>query len=175
MSWLNRERLGATATFALVTAAALAARVWMNDVPLFFGIRIEVPIIALCLASIARGARFGATAGFLLGLIVDATQPEWLGASAAGYTLVGFFSGSFGQTIYVDKTRARAALSGASVLIFDACFGLLSVGIASPFLERMLASLGSAVMTAGVTALASRLWQLVFAPARRFADAAADD
>lgn len=175
MSWLSRERLGATGTFCLVTAAALAARVWFGDAQLLYGVRIDVPILALSLASIARGARFGAMAGFLLGLITDSVQPEWIGASAAGYALVGFFSGSFGQTIYVDKTRARAALSGASVIMFDAVFGLLTLGFASPFIPRVLASLGSAVVTGGVTALLSRAWQIIFAPARGSTDLAADD
>lgn len=174
MSLLSRERIGATTTFCLVTAAALAARVWFNDVQLFYGVRIDIPVLALSLSAIARGARFGAISGFLLGLVTDSVQPEWLGASAAGYALVGFFSGSFGQTIYVDKTRARAALSGASVLMFDIVFGILTVGIASPFIPRVLASLGSAVVTGGVTALLSRAWQLTFASSRGNADLAAD-
>jgi len=174
MSWLSRERVGATSALCVVTAAALAARVWFGDAQLLYGVRIDIPVLALSLASIARGARFGAIAGFILGLVTDAVQPEWLGASAAGYALVGFFSGSFGQTIYVDKTRARMALAGASVVVFDIVFGLLSVGIASPFFSRVLASLGSAVVTGGVTALLSRAWQLTFASSRRNADLAAD-
>jgi rod shape-determining protein MreD len=172
---LNRDRLGAFVTLCLVTLVALAARVWFGDAQLLFGVRVDIPVLALSLASMARGARFGALAGFILGLVVDAVQPEWLGASAVGYALVGFFSGSFGQTIYVDKTRARAALATASVLLFDITFGVLTVGLASPFVVRALASLGSAAVTGGVTALLSRAWQLTFATARSRIDPVADD
>jgi rod shape-determining protein MreD len=130
--------------------------------------------MALVLASMARGARFGLGAGFLLGLAVDAVYPQWLGASSVGYTLVGFFSGSFGQTIYVDKTRAQAALVIASTLIFDLVFGTLTSGIASPFLPAVLASLGSAVVTGLSAALLSLAWQFVVAPAEGRTDLAAD-
>lgn len=175
MNWLSRERISALSTFLLITAVALAARVWFGDLHLFFGVRVDATLVALTLASIARGARFGTVAGFVLGLVVDAVQPEWLGASAAGYALVGFFTGSFGQTIYVDRTRARAALVIASVVIFDIVFGVLTVGIASSFFSRVLASLGSAVVTGGITALLSRAWQAVIAPQAGRADLLADE
>lgn len=175
MSWLSRERIGAVSTFLLITAVALVARVWFGDLQLAFGVRVDATLLALTLASIARGARFGTVAGFVLGLVVDAVQPEWLGASAAGYALVGFFSGSFGQTIYVDRTRARAALVISSVVIFDIVFGVLTVGIASPFFSRALASLGSALVTGSVTALLSRAWLAVVAPQSGRADLLADE
>lgn len=174
MSWLNRQRAGTLVTFLVIVVVALAARVWFDDFQVAYGVRVDAALLALSLASIARGARFGTLAGFALGLIVDAVWPQWLGASAVGYALVGFFSGSFGQTIYVDKTRARAALVTASMLLFDLTFGILTVGIASPFLARVLASLGSALVTGGVTALLSRVWQLVQNPAHERADLAAD-
>lgn len=164
MSWLSRPRVGALVAFVVILVITLAARVWFGDVQLAWGLRIDFGIVALTLASMARGARFGTAAGFILGIVVDAMLPEWLGASAVGYALVGFFSGSFGQTIYIDKTRARAALVIGSMLLFDLVFGLLTVGIASPFFARVLASIGSAVITGGVTALFSRVWQLIKTP-----------
>jgi rod shape-determining protein MreD len=174
MSWVNRQRMGAVVAFLVIMAITLAARVWFGDIQLAFGMRIDFAIIALSMASIARGARFGTVAGFLLGLVVDSVLPQWLGASSVGFALVGFFSGSFGQTIYVDKTRARAALVTASMILFDLVFGVLTVGIASPFIARVLASLGSALVTGGVTAILSRAWQLVLTPSSRTTDFAAD-
>ena len=109
-----------------------------------------VALIALPLMAIARGATFGMLAGFFLGLILDAMNPAWMGASSVGYTVVGFFSGSFGQTIYVDRTAARTTLVFGSVLLFDTIFGLLSVGIAHPFWRHVAASLASAILTGAV-------------------------
>lgn len=165
MSWMNRQRVSTVVAFLVVMVVALAARVWFGDLQLAYGVRIDATLLALSLASIARGARFGTIAGFLLGLLVDSVSPSWLGASAVGYALVGFFSGSFGQTIYVDKTRARAALVTVSIILFDLVFGVLTVGVASPFFERVLGSLGSALVTGGVAAVLSQAWQLLFSPA----------
>jgi rod shape-determining protein MreD len=174
VSWLNRQRIGAVAAFAFVTALSLAARVWFGDFQVFGRVRVDLAVIALALASTARGARFGTIAGFLLGLTMDAASPEWLGASAVGFALVGFFSGSFGQTIYVDKTRARAALVILSVLLFDLAFGLLSTGMSGPFVAGVLASVGSACLSGFVTVLFSRAAQLVMTPAKSSGGAALD-
>jgi rod shape-determining protein MreD len=96
-------------------------------------------------------------AGFLLGLLVDAPTPAWMGASSAAYALVGYLAGSYGQTMHMDKTLARGILVIGSVLVFDICFGLVTVGIARPLWLHALSSMGSAVLTgaaaAGITLL----------------------
>ncbi len=148
---LSRSRIEAVGTFVLLTMLVIAARIWLLDLHVFGGARIDIALIALSLTAISRGATFGMLAGFLLGVVVDAMNPAWMGATSVGYTVVGFFSGSFGQTIYVDRTAARAVLVFGSVLLFDTIFGLLSVGIAHPFWRHVAASLASAILT-GATA-----------------------
>ena len=140
----NRNRLQALGMFLALAAIVLAARVWFGNMELFGLVRLDVALLALALASMARGARFGMISGFFLGLLVDAPSPVWMGASSVGFVLVGYFSGSFGQTMYVDKTSARGLLVMGSVVIFDLVFGLLTVGIARPFISHALSTLGSA-------------------------------
>jgi rod shape-determining protein MreD len=151
----NRKRLQALSTFLTLTVIVLAARVWFGNMEWQSGIRLDVALLALALASMSRGARFGMISGFLIGLLVDAPSPGWMGASSVGFVLVGYFSGSFGQTMYVDKTSARGLLVLGSVVIFDLIFGLLTVGIATPFISHALSTIGSALLTGAAVAALS--------------------
>ena len=150
--------------FLVLAAITLAGRVWFHNFEWMGRLRIDVALLFLPYFAIARGATFGMVAGFLLGVLVDATNPQWMGASTLGYVVVGFFAGSFGQTIYVDRTRAQAIVVAGSVIIFDAIYGLLTVGFASPIGQRISYSLGSALLTGVAAAFLS--WSRKFLRAR---------
>jgi len=145
------------AYFLLLVAVSLAARMWFLDLQLVGGVRIDATLIALALLAIGRGARFGIIAGFLLGLVADATHPGWLGAASAGFAVVGFFSGSFGQALYMDKASARGLLVVGAVIIFDIINGLFTVGIGHPFLRHAVGTVVSAALTGGTAVLLTRL------------------
>ena len=166
--FLTRDRGRAVGAFLLLSALILMARVWLGNLDIGGNVRLDVAIIALALASIRRGATFGMTAGFLIGLMLDAPLPAWMGASSVGFVIVGFFSGSFGQTIYVDKMAARGLLVFGSVLMFDLFFGLLTFGVAQPFFGHLFSSFASAVLT-GTAALIIAWLGGFFAPSERTA------
>lgn len=161
MPLLKRDRLEATAQFLWLVAVVLAARVWLSNLALWGDFRIDAALIGLPFLAISRGTRFGALAGLGLGLIVDSVSPDWMGTSSVGFSLVGYFAGSFGQTMYVDRTTARGLLVAASVILFDITFGLLSRGIASPFWPHVASTFGSAVISglaaAALTAIQRQL------------------
>jgi rod shape-determining protein MreD len=148
----RREQWTDLGYLLLLSAGVVAARVWFGNFALDSGVRIDVALLVLPALSIARGAAFGAAAGFLLGLLVDATHAGWMGASSVAYALVGFCSGSFGQTMYVDRTAARGILVAGSVIIFDLIFGLLAGGVAQPFWRHAAGTLGSALLTGLIAA-----------------------
>jgi rod shape-determining protein MreD len=170
----NRNRLQAMMTLLMLAVIVLAARVWFGNMEWFGLVRMDIAILALALASMARGARFGMISGFLLGLLVDAPSPGWMGASSVAFVLVGYFSGSFGQTMYVDKTSARGLLVMGSVIIFDLVFGLLTVGIATPFIGHALSTLGSALLTGGTAATLSWVHRFLSATDKAAPDFAVD-
>ena len=148
-------------------AVALAAKMWFADLQMAGSVRIDVALIGLSLLAIVRGTTFGIVAGFVLGIVLDAVNPGWMGASAVGYAVVGFFSGSFGQTLYMEKSVARGLLVMGAVVIFDLIFGLLSVGISPSLWSATLGTLGSAVLSGALAILLTRVvkqWQSTSAP-----------
>jgi rod shape-determining protein MreD len=100
---------------------------WFDNLHVFGPVRIDLALMFLSYLSILRGVTFGILAGTLLGLIVDAIHPAWMGASSVGFAAVGFFAGSFGQTLYMEKSMSRGLLVIGAVVLFDIIFGMLSV------------------------------------------------
>jgi rod shape-determining protein MreD len=148
------------AYFVLLVGATVACRMWFDNVHLVGRVRIDVAVIFLGFLSIIRGVTFGIIAGGLLGLIVDAVHPAWMGASSVAFAAVGYFAGSFGQTLYMEKSLARGLLVIGAVVLFDIIFGMLSVGIGSPLWLAALGTLGSALLSGLVAFGISRLYRV---------------
>lgn len=140
----------------ILLAIALAARLWFADLMIVGLVRIDVAIIGLSLLAMERGMTFGIVTGFLMGLVLDAVHPAWMGASAAGYAVVGYFSGSFGQTLYMERSMARALLVMGAVVIYDLIFGLLSVGVADSLWRAAVGTLGSAILSGAAALIITR-------------------
>ena len=150
--------------FVALGLSVLAARVWFSNFQWEGGVRIDIALIVLVLMAIRRGSRFGIVAGFLLGILVDASAPGYMGASSIGFAIVGFASGSFGDTMYMDQTLARGVFVFAAVIVFDIIFGLLSRGIASPFFLSAFFTIASALLSGLVAGTAAALTRSIRIP-----------
>ena len=150
--------------FVALGLSVLAARVWFSNFQWEGGVRIDIALIVLVLMAIRRGSRFGIVAGFLLGILVDASAPGYMGASSVGFAIVGFASGSFGDTMYMDQTLARGVFVFAAVIVFDIIFGLLSRGIASPFFLSAFFTIASALLSGLVAGTAAALTRSIRIP-----------
>jgi len=157
---VSREQAESAAYFVLLVGVTVAARMWFDNLHLFGRVRIDVALIFLAFLSIVRGVTFGIVAGALLGLIVDAIHPAWMGASSVAFAAVGFFAGSFGQTLYMEKSLARGLLVIGAVALFDIIFGMLSVGIGSPFWAGVAGTVGSAILSGLVALLVARFYRM---------------
>jgi rod shape-determining protein MreD len=155
-----RKESAESATYVvLLVATALASRVWFDNLHLFGPVRIDLALIFLSYLAILRGVTFGVVAGMLLGLIVDAVHPAWMGASSIGFAAVGYFAGSFGQTLYLEKSLARGLLVIGAVVLFDIIFGMLSVGMASPLWLGAVGTIGSALLSGALALVVSWLYR----------------
>lgn len=155
----RRETAESATYVVLLVAIAVASRMWFDNLHLFGPVRVDLALIILSYLAILRGVTFGIVAGMLLGLIVDAIHPALMGASSVGFAAVGFFAGSFGQTLYMEKSLARGLLVIGAVVLFDIIFGMLSVGIASPFWLGALGTIGSAVLSGALALFVSWLYR----------------
>jgi cell shape-determining protein MreD len=82
-----------------------------------------------------------------------------MGASSIGFAAVGYFAGSFGQTLYLEKSLARGLLVIGAVVLFDIIFGMLSVGMASPLWLGAVGTIGSALLSGALALMVSWLYR----------------
>jgi len=85
----------------------------------------DLLVLALVALGLLRGAVTGAVAGFLGGLLVDVTTLDTLGVSALLYSLIGYWTGRYGET--TGRGRGHAPLLAvlvATVGVAYAGYGL---------------------------------------------------
>ncbi len=63
----------------------------------------DIPLILVVLLALRRGPELGCLAGFVTGLLQDATAGGFIGAQALTKTLIGFFIGQVGGRLWVRE------------------------------------------------------------------------
>ena len=99
----------------LVGYLALALQAtWVHYLALA-GITPDLPVVATVLIALVRGPSIGTTAGFLIGLGQDVTNPAFLGLNALTKCLLGYAAGNMRE-----RFDAGTAPSAALVLFVSA-------------------------------------------------------
>jgi rod shape-determining protein MreD len=150
--------LGALAT-ALVTVlllrstalASLAAR----------GVVIDVLVFATVAWSLRRGAGWGCTFGFALGLFADLDTAHWLGRHALILSLLGYVVGRLSGTLVQESPRTQFVLlviATAVHLTWAAAFELGGFHALSVMATRVaIGSITTAFLGAAVLSFIRRL------------------
>lgn len=90
---------------AIVFSAAVLQTSVFADVVLL-GSSPDLLLVALVAVALARGALAGAIGGFLGGLVTDVALLGTLGATSLLLTLVGYWTGRYGETTARDRRYA---------------------------------------------------------------------
>ena len=122
----------------------------------------DLPLLATVLLAYARGATVGTSAGFLIGLAQDLTNPAYLGLNALCKALLGYTAGAVREQIDAGSTLVHGAVLFVAVLAHDLVYlTVFTRGALSELLPSLLTrSLPTALYTALIgmwlfTALAS--------------------
>ncbi len=83
-------------------------------------IQPDLPLIAVVLLALSRGAAAGTVAGFLVGLAQDLTNPAFLGLNALAMCLLGWAVGSLRGRFDAGTALSYAAALAVSTLSHDA-------------------------------------------------------
>ena len=144
--------LGAVATGILVilmlrstVLAALAVR----------GVVIDVLAFAAVIWGLQRGAAWGASFGFAIGLCADLDAAHWLGRHALALALEGYIVGRLSGTLVRDSARAQFVLvlvAAAAHQAWLAAFDLGGLGAWPEWVMRVLVG-GTATAIVGVVVL----------------------
>jgi rod shape-determining protein MreD len=94
----------------------------------WLGGRIALDLSAAVVAYVAlfRGARAGAVAGFMAGILSDLAEPSALGKSALVLTLAGYIAGALGEKMMRASILTQFTLLGVTVFARQAVVLALS-------------------------------------------------
>ena len=119
------------------------------------GVVIDVLAFAAVMWGLQRGAAWGATFGFLIGLCADLDAAHWLGRHALALALEGYIVGRLAGTLVRDSARAQFVLvlaAAAAHQAWLAAFDLGGLGAWPEWLMRVLLG-GTATAIVGVVVL----------------------
>lgn len=147
------------ARYALIGVLVVALQMLLFSRLRIFGATPDAVLLFVAWFSLQFGRRYGASCGFVLGLLVDCAFDTW-GIHMLLKTVLGFVIGSFAgpDREIVDVVPRQAFLGGLLVSIIHngllVAFLAIQAGAANP---RMIGSLwiGSALYTAVVGVLAA--------------------
>ena len=143
--------------FASILFAYLALALQGTVVP-YLGIgdaRPDLPLIAVVLIALSRGAGTGTVAGFLIGLAQDLTNPGFLGLNALAKSLVGHGVGAVRGRFDAGTAPSCALVLAVAAVAHDVVYLTIHrrLVLSEIFLALATHTLPSALYTAGVGAL----------------------
>lgn len=110
----------------VLVAAALVQTAWLVKVPIA-GAVLD-PLLVLAVATgILRGAESGAVIGLVGGLLQDLLGGGPLGTNGLSKLVVGFGSGLFERSIYLENPFLPAVAAFAGTLLGEALLSLIGV------------------------------------------------
>ena len=140
----------------LLLQATLAPRIALGP------IAPDFLLLVVVFFALYRGSVRGALLGFVVGLLQDLGNPEWLGLNALTKSLLGYFVGDAGTKTFPDSVTVLFALFAVSALghdvVYLAIFYWPRVG--SAFATMVTAAMPSAVYTALFGVLVDRVFAL---------------
>jgi rod shape-determining protein MreD len=95
-----------TVKAAFLVFVAVLVQVSMLSAYSPLGGRADIVLVLLLALALLRGSLFGATAGFVAGLLIDTSNLDTLGFTSLLLTLAGFWIGRYGETTARDRFHA---------------------------------------------------------------------
>jgi rod shape-determining protein MreD len=115
------------------------------------GIRPDLPLVATALIALGRGAAAGTTAGFLIGLGQDLTNPAFLGLNALAKSLLGHGLGTLRERFDAGTAATHVAVLFVATILHDLLY--LTIYMRLVLSEIMLALATRTLPTAVYTSL----------------------
>ena len=121
--------------------------------------RPDLPLIAVTLIALARGAATGTVAGFLIGLAQDLNNPGFLGLNALAKSLVGYGVGAQRGRFDAGTAPSCAVVLATAAVAHDIVYLTIHsrLVLSEIFLALATHTLPSALYTAAVGALLALL------------------
>lgn len=145
----------------LLAVSIVFYRVWFPDGPPPLSIRLDYEFLVIALVGLYQGVTVGTIAGWCLGFLGSAYDPEILGWSSLLGAVLGWTVGMLKERLFLEYPLSRWLVLWGVLLIVKSAYMLAAVGMdpglwISSFFAGALASAG---LTATAGLVVSLLWE----------------
>jgi rod shape-determining protein MreD len=92
-------------------------------------ISLDLPLLILVFVGLTQGPVSGAMFGFLVGFLLDLSNPAFLGLGAFIKTCLGYLVGSFKDNLYLESSLSKGVVVFFSLLFNDLVYYFFTGGL----------------------------------------------
>ena len=152
-------------------------RVWFPETPPPLGLRLDYELLVIALIGLYRGVTVGALAGWGIGFLAHAADPDMMGWGSLLGAILGWAVGLLKERLFLEYVLSRWLVLWGVLLAVKLVYIPFAVGL-DPGMwigSVFSAGLGSAGLSATAGVIISILWDRARPRARAAVDAAAAD
>jgi hypothetical protein len=160
----------------ILLASVVFYRVWFPDGPPPLGLRLDYEMLAIALVALYRGVTIGAAAGWGIGFLAQAADPDMMGWGGLLGASLGWAVGLLKERLFLEYVLSRWLVFWGVLLLIKTVYVVFAVGMdPGMWLASFFpACLGSAGLSATVGVILSVLWDRARPRARAAAEASSD-
>lgn len=161
----------------ILLSSVVFYRVWFPEGPPPLGLRLDYEMLVIAFVGLYRGQSVGTIAGWGIGFLAHASDPEMMGWGSLLGAVLGWAVGLLKERLFLEYVLSRWLVLWGVLLAIKIVYILFAVGLdPGMWLSSFFpAALGSAGLSATVGVVLSVLWDRARPRARAAVDAAAGD
>ena len=161
----------------ILLSSVVFYRVWFPESPPPLGLRLDYEWLVIALIGLYRGVTVGSMAGWGIGFLAHASDPDMIGWGSLLGAVLGWAVGQLKERLFLEYVLSRWLVLWGVLLAIKLVYLLFAVGLdPGMWISSVFpAGLGSAGLSATVGVVLSIIWDRAGPGARAAVDAAATD
>ena len=161
----------------ILLSSVVFYRVWFPESPPPLGLRLDYEWLVIALIGLYRGVTVGSMAGWGIGFLAHASDPDMIGWGSLLGAVLGWAVGQLKERLFLEYVLSRWLVLWGVLLAIKLVYLLFAVGLdPGMWISSVFpAGLGSAGLSATVGVVLSIIWDRAGPGARAAIDAAATD
>jgi len=161
----------------ILLSSVVFYRVWFPENPPPLGLRLDYESLVIALIGLYRGVTVGALAGWGIGFLAHASDPDMMGWGSILGAVLGWAVGLLKERLFLEYVLSRWLVLWGILLAVKLVYILFAVGLDVGMWVSSIfpAGLGSAGLSATVGVVISIVWDRARARARAAVNAASSD
>lgn len=163
--------------WVILLSSVVFYRVWFPESPPPLGLRLDYELLVIALVGLYRGVYVGTLAGWGIGFLAHASDPDMMGWGSLLGALLGWAVGLLKERLFLEYVLSRWLVLWGILLSIKLVYILFAVGLdLGMWMSSVFpAGLGSTGLSATVGVVISIVWDRAHPRARAAVDAASGD